>query len=113
MPHPVLNEPEALERLSDKEFLKEMLLEFSKMTELDWNVFEKHKRGKNIKAMEEISHSIKGVSGNLSLTGIFHAAKALNDTIKLGETEFINRYFEELKLEVERFRGFLDKYLNS
>jgi hypothetical protein len=113
MPYPILNEQEALERLSDKDFLKELLQEFNTLPELNWSVFDQHFRQKNIKAMEDISHSIKGVAGNLSLTGIFYAAKALNDKIKLGETEFINRYYEELKLEVERFRGWLGKYLIS
>jgi two-component system, sensor histidine kinase and response regulator len=113
MPHPILNEAEALERLDDKEFLKELLQDFSKLKELDWTIFEQRFKSKDYKAIEEISHTLKGVAGNLSLTGIFQAAKALNDTIKLGETEFINRYFEELKIEVERFRNWLDSYLKS
>ena len=113
MPHQILNEPEAMERLTDKAFLKELLIDFNQMKELDWDSFEQHFRDNNIKAMEEISHSIKGVAGNLSLEGIFKSAKALNDTIKLGETEFITRYFEELKIEVERFRGWLGTYLQS
>ncbi len=38
--------------------------------------------GGNIKAAEQIAHALKGVSGTLCLTGIYEAARALNDALR-------------------------------
>ena len=113
MQNPVLNEREAINRVYDKELLKELLVDFSKMKELDWNTFDQCLSESNFSAIERLSHSLKGVSGNLALTGIYQTSTALNDTVKLGEIDLIRRYYEELKLEVERFRAFLPEYLES
>lgn len=113
MQYPILNEQEAINRVYDKDLLKELLADFSDMKELDWNVFDQHIAANNLTELDRISHSIKGVSGNLALTGIYKTATALNDTIKLGEAELIKRHYEEMKLEVERFRIFLPEYLKN
>jgi signal transduction histidine kinase/CheY-like chemotaxis protein/HPt (histidine-containing phosphotransfer) domain-containing protein len=113
MQQPILNEKEAINRVYDKDLLKELLTDFIAMKELDWAVFEKCLSDSNLTDMDRISHSIKGVAGNLALTGIYTSATDLNNSVKLGEIELIKRHFEELKLEVERFRAFLPEYLNS
>lgn len=113
MQHQILNEKEAINRVYDKDLLKELLTDFADMKELDWAIFEKCLEESNLKDIDRISHSIKGVAGNLALTGIYTTATELNNSVKLGEIELIKRHFEELKLEVERFRAFLPEYLSS
>jgi signal transduction histidine kinase/CheY-like chemotaxis protein/HPt (histidine-containing phosphotransfer) domain-containing protein len=113
MQYPVLNEVEAINRVYDKDLLKELLVDFSAMKELDWSAFEKHMANNEMNDIDRISHSIKGVAGNLALTGIYKTATMLNDSVKLGEVALLRRYFDELKLEVDRFRSFLPEYLQS
>lgn len=113
MQYPILNEQEAIGRVYDKDLLKELLVDFTNMKELDWSIFEKCLSEHNVQDIDRISHSIKGVAGNLALTGIFHSATELNNSVKLGELELVKRHFEELKLEVVRFRAFLPEYLKS
>jgi HPt (histidine-containing phosphotransfer) domain-containing protein len=112
MPYLIFNEQEALERVYDKELLKELLVDFSEMKELNWNIFEQHLKDLNYDELDHISHSIKGVSGNLSLTGIYLAATALNDVLRQHDISNIVTCLQELKAEVERFRVFLPEYLN-
>jgi len=97
----------------DKDFLKELLIDFANMKELDWKVFDNYLLNNDTKSMELTSHSIKGVAGNLALTGIYHAATNLNDALKLGHLDNVKSCFEQLKYEVERFRIFLHDYLKS
>jgi signal transduction histidine kinase/CheY-like chemotaxis protein/HPt (histidine-containing phosphotransfer) domain-containing protein len=113
MQYPILNEHEAINRVYDKDLLKELLVDFTNMKELDWQIFDRHILANNLPDIERLSHSIKGVSGNLALTGIYNTSTALNDSIKLGEAALIKRYYEELKLEVDRFLAFLPEYLKS
>jgi HPt (histidine-containing phosphotransfer) domain-containing protein len=111
MQYPILNEAEAIERICDKDLLKELLVDFSQMKELDWQVFDRLIAEKNFNEIEHISHSIKGVSGNLSMIAIYKIATELNNTVRLGEIDLINRHYEQLKLEVDRFMAFLPSYL--
>ncbi len=113
MQYPILNEQEAIERVYDMDLLKELLQDFIQMKELDWNAFDQLIAANNFHEVERMSHSIKGVSGNLALTGIYKTSTALNDTSKLGEPELIKRHYEEMKQEVERFRAFLPDFLKS
>lgn len=113
MPYDILNEAEAMDRVFDKELLRELLVEFSEMKELNFDFINQSFINNNLKELEQISHTIKGAAGNLALTGIYKSATALNDSLKLNELEFLNRYFEELKVQIERFREFLPQYLKS
>jgi len=111
MIYQIINEKEALSRIFDKDLLKELLGDFSQMKELNWEEFDKLLDSHDTDAMEMISHTIKGVSGNLSLTGIYHAATALNDIIKQGDSSMISSSYDLLKREVARFTEFLPRYL--
>jgi hypothetical protein len=113
MIYPVFNEAEALERVYDKEFIKELLKDFSEMKELNWDVFDAYIKQGDYAAMDLVSHTIKGTSGNLALTGIYQAATTLNDAIRLMDIAVITSFYSELKQEVERFREFLPGYLSN
>jgi HPt (histidine-containing phosphotransfer) domain-containing protein len=113
MPYPIFNEQEALDRVGDKELLKELLTDFSVSRELDWDKLDRLVSSSDFTALEMLSHSIKGVSGNLSLTGIYLTSTALNDTLRLREIDLVKRHCEMLKIEVERFLAFLPGYLIS
>ena len=113
MEYQILNESEAIERVFDKDLLKELLTDFSQMKELDWDVFDNHLKNGNMNELEHISHSIKGVSGNLSLIGIYKTSTNLNNAVRQNNLTAAAEYFEDLKKEVARFRDFLPEYLNS
>lgn len=113
MPYQIFNENEAMNRVFDKDLIKELLIDFTKMKELDWHVLDQHISKNNFEAIERISHSIKGVSGNLALTGIYMTSTALNDAVKLEKMDLIKFHYEEVKSEVDRFLAFLPEYLNS
>jgi len=113
MEYPVINESEALDRLGDKDFLKELLQDFDQMKELKWNKFDELIQHDDTETIEFITHTIKGASGNLSLKAIFKTSSALSDAARQSDMDKIRTLFEELKIEVERFRAWLPEYLNS
>ncbi len=113
MPYQIINETEAMNRVFDKDLLKELLKEFTEMKELDWQVLDQHISNDDFEAIERISHSIKGVSGNLALAGIYLTSTALNDAAKLENKELIKLHYDEVKIEVKRFIDFLPGYLDS
>lgn len=110
MTYPVFNEAEAMARVGDKNLLLELLNDFSQVPELDWDRYDSCLAEQDTKTLEMISHSIKGMAGNLSLTAIYHAATALNDDLRNGFLVPAKVHYEELKTEVERFREWLKTY---
>lgn len=113
MNYPIFNEAEAMQRIGDLALIKELLAEFAHMKELDWNSFEYNLAHNELHALDLASHSIKGVSGNLALTGIYLAATQLNDAIKNNQPDRFRELLDNLKSEVERFRSFLPEYLKK
>ncbi len=111
MDYLILNEEEALARVFEKEFLKELLVEFARMDDLNWENLQAALTSGNLQEIEKSTHSIKGVSGNLSLTGIFKTSTALNLAVRCGQSESLDKLIEEFRREVERFRDFLPVYL--
>jgi len=60
----------ALERLMNPEFIKRMLSKF--LVNNSFHIIKEGFENKNPKMMFEGAHSLKGVSGNLSLTNLFN-----------------------------------------
>ncbi len=113
MPQPVFNEEEALQRAGDRDFLKELLAEFAAMPELDLSRLDELAVREDYEGIYQISHSIKGVAGNLALTGIYLSAISLNDILRLRQPDLLKSCLDRLKEEVERFLAFLPRYLES
>jgi len=114
MEHPILNEAVALSRVFEKTLLQELLREFDDLPELDISQWDSLFARKDYPALERMSHTLKGVAGNLALTAIFKAVKALNDALRHGEDEHsLQTLYNSLKDEIVRFRLFLPTYLNS
>lgn len=110
MPYPIFNEAEAMERVGDKELLLELLHDFEQVDELDWIRFDQCLQTGNLESLQLISHSIKGMAGNLSLTGIYLTASALNDDLRNGFLTPAKAHYKELQSEVDRFREWLKTY---
>jgi signal transduction histidine kinase/CheY-like chemotaxis protein/HPt (histidine-containing phosphotransfer) domain-containing protein len=113
MQYPILDEQEAINRVYDRDLLKELLVDFSAMKELEWQIFDQHFANKNYTELEHLTHAIKGVAGNLALTGIYKTSTALNDALKQSQLDRTPTLFQEMKAEVDRFRAYLPGYLNS
>lgn len=57
--------------------------------------------------IKEIGHSLKGSSGNLSLTGLFETAYGIELSGKENDIERAKLYFIRLKMEFKKFKDFL------
>lgn len=109
----IFNMPEALNRINDLDLLKELLIEFSKSDKLESRIFANALAEKNYAEIESLSHSIKGVSGNLSLDGIYKASTKLNDSIKAGNISVLKELILDLMSEIGAFKAWLPGFLKG
>ncbi len=109
----IIDEEEAINRVYDKDLLKELLVDFEKMKELEPQVFEDAFAAKDYEEIEHLSHALKGVSGNLALEGVYKASTELNDAAKAGQNERLRELYRLMRLEIERFKAWLPGYLNT
>lgn len=93
-----LNLEEVLQRIGgDQSVLKMMLglfLESAEVARLEQSLKEKDHA-----AAQELSHGIKGMAGNLSLTALYQISTLLNNELKDGtfNTATVDQYFEILE----------------
>lgn len=86
----------------DVENLLSLYRLFVEQTEIDIIAMERFISEKDSQAMEASSHHIKGASLNLELYSLVECAKSLH-TFAEGEE------WEQITLEMENFRGFLNE----
>ncbi|MDD2331313.1 MAG: response regulator, partial [Candidatus Cloacimonetes bacterium] len=113
MEHRIIDENEAINRVYDKDLLKELLVDFNKMREIEDEPFEEAFRINDITEIEHLSHSVKGVAGNLALEGIYRTATEFNDAAKLGKKDELRHLYNKMKMEIQRFREWLPGYLEN
>lgn len=113
MPYQIFKECEAMDRICDKELIKELLAEFVQTQELNQEYYDKAIANKDFQELEELSHSLKGVSGNLSLEGIYKTATAMNNAVRTADLEEVKRLLPELMAEINRFQEWLPGYLKN
>lgn len=112
MQYRIIDEEEAINRVYDIDLLKELLVDFDKMKELDPSVIEAAIAAGDIVEVEHISHAIKGVAGNLALEGIYKSATTLNDAAKASQADRLRELHQAMKAEILRFREWLPSYVN-
>jgi len=113
MRYRIIDEEEAINRVYDIDLLKELLVDFNTMKELEADIFEDAMAAGDITEIEHLSHALKGVAGNLALEGIYKTSAALNDAAKLAHADQLPALFSEMQLEIKRFREWLPGYLNA
>lgn len=111
MEYRIIDEEEAINRVYDIDLLKELLADFNKMRELEDEPFETAFQNNDFTEIEHLSHSIKGVSGNLALEGIYRTATEFNDAAKQGNINELRLLHSKMKTEIKRFRDWLPEYL--
>lgn len=113
MQYRIIDEEEAINRVYDIDLLKELLVDFNKMKELNARVFEDALNTNDVVEVEHLSHALKGVAGNLALEGIYKTSTALNDAAKFGQNERMRELYNLMKSEIERFRAWLPSYIQG
>ncbi|MBC8199751.1 MAG: Hpt domain-containing protein [Desulfobacterales bacterium] len=104
---PVFDRDYALEVTDgDTEFLKELADLFNadypqKLAEISRAIEEK-----DFKAIDKTAHSLKGASGNLGLTRVYELAFEIEKMGKAENIEGIDKIYQELEKELERFKEF-------
>lgn len=113
MPYQIFKESEAMDRICDKDLIKELLGEFNQTPELNRDFYDKAIAKADFQELEELSHSLKGVSGNLSLEAIYKTATAMNNAVRQANLDEVNSLLPELMAEIQRFQEWLPEYLKS
>lgn len=113
MENVIFNETEALDRLMDMALLKELLQEFSFVKELKPELYESAMQEKDYEELDRLSHSLKGVAGNLSLVALYKTATEFNSAVRLNHPELLDGLLEKLKTEIQRFAAWLPEYLHN
>ncbi len=111
MQYRIIDEEEAINRVYDVDLLKELLLEFSTMKELNLKVFEDAFANSDVSEIEHLSHALKGVAGNLALEGIYKTSTELNDAAKTGQKDRLRELYSNMVGEIKRFKDWLPGYL--
>lgn len=113
MQYRIIDEEEAINRVYDIDLLKELLVDFSHMKELEAAVFEEAFTANDLVEIEHLSHAIKGVAGNLALEGIYKTSTIFNDAVKQKEEAQLRPAFNAMLEEIKRFREWLPGYLGA
>ena len=103
-----INYEEGLRRFSSNEALyKKFLLKFSEDTSLDdaKAALESDDSDAFFKAI----HTLKGISGNLSITGLYNASCSLVDAIRADDQAAFAELFEKVKREHRKIVDILKK----
>lgn len=92
------NYQEALSRMMNDAFIKRMLTKFLEKNSYQAVVDAYHE--KNPEKVFEMAHSLKGVSGNLSLTSLFDLSSKITEEVrgkKVGDPFNIEKDMEDLQ----------------
>jgi len=65
------------------------------------------------KKAHEASHSIKGSSGSLALDNIHEIAKSIDDTVRTGKLEGVDKIVEKIRNEYERLKSAILKCIEN
>ncbi len=93
----------------DKEFLKELVDTFKsdypqKLTKIYQAIKEK-----DFKTISETAHTLKGASGNLSLARVYKLSFELEKMAKEGVLKDIEKVYQDLEVELEKFKEFTSR----
>ncbi len=113
MQYRIIDEEEAINRVYDIDLLRELLVDFSHMKELEEAIFAEAFATNDLVEIEHLSHAIKGVAGNLALEGIYKTSTLFNDAAKLNDTVQLHTTFNAMLAEIKRFREWLPVYLEA
>ena len=83
------------------------------MKELNLNLYEKAFDEKNYHELERLSHSLKGVAGNLSLIALYKTATEFNNVAPSDHPELLPDLLQKLRDEIMRFNAWLPQYLEK
>jgi HPt (histidine-containing phosphotransfer) domain-containing protein len=103
-----LNRAEALERIGgDPDFLKELLGIYSEEFVLKAKELRAAVNGQEFKTIQELGHSLKGSSSNLSLPGLQQAAMDIEMAGREKDIQKAKDSFVGLEKEFERLKKYL------
>ncbi|MDD4310220.1 MAG: Hpt domain-containing protein [Candidatus Cloacimonetes bacterium] len=109
----IFNQKEAIDRIYDLDLINQLLAQFNETLTAEVASLLNALENDDMHTAEQISHSLKGVAGNLSLIGIYQAATALNDAIKLSGSNTMDNFTNKLLEEIDRFNAWLPGYLSA
>ncbi|MBF0502370.1 MAG: response regulator [Candidatus Riflebacteria bacterium] len=99
-----VNFREGLDRLSgNAEIYIKLLREFAKSSHKELDIIEQTLSNRELASARTLIHTMKGVSGNLSLSDMFQTAAALEKALREPDWRESSRLFEIFKLEFKRF----------
>lgn len=103
----------ALERIGgDKSFLEELLNLYQEDFSEQYLLLEHALKEKDFTAIQELGHSLKGSSANLSLTQLREKAHRVERAGEANNLEEAQKATAELKDEFKRFRNYLPQLTN-
>lgn len=106
------NYEEALGRMMKDELIKKFLIKF--LNDQSFNRLCDAMEANNYEQGFKEAHTLKGVSGNLALTGLFKASDRLTEDLRDGKgSENSQAYMEETKREYEIVKAAIDELQNS
>lgn len=104
---PVFDRDYALEIVDgDTEFLKELADLFNADYPQKLAGISRAIEEKDFKVLDKTAHSLKGASGNLGLTRVYELAFEIEKMGKAENIEGIDKIYQELEKELERFKEF-------
>ncbi len=110
MEKPVVDLNKALDMVDgDKEFLKELVELFKKDYTEKLEEISSAIQKKDFKTIDEVAHSLKGASGNLGLMRIYELSFEIEKMGKEAKLEGVEKIYEELKKELNRFKEFVSQ----
>lgn len=106
------NYEEALGRMMKDELIKKFLVKF--LNDQSFDRLCEAMEAKNYEQGFKEAHTLKGVSGNLALTGLFQASDRLTEDLRDGKgSENSQAYMEETKREYEIAKAAIQELQNS
>lgn len=109
----IFNQDEALSRVPDLNLLKELLLALGAMHEVNPENYRNALTADNLTEIDRLSHSLKGMAGNLSLEGLFKAASAINECVRGYTPGDLALLIDELTTEINRFQDWLPSFIKN
>ena len=104
----VIHYESALERIGgDREFLDELLGIYQEEFELNVNKLDQAVQAGDFMSIQEVGHSLKGSSANLSLNLLRDKAYLLETAGRESDLPLAQRSTEELKVEFQRLQQHL------
>jgi HPt (histidine-containing phosphotransfer) domain-containing protein len=107
---PVFDRDYALEITDgDTEFLKELADLFNADYPQKLAGISRAIEEKDFEVLDKTAHSLKGASGNLGLTRVYELAFEIEKMGKTKNIEGIDKIYQELEKELERFKEFASR----